>query len=364
MKSGKLNIVIDGQWGSTGKGKLCAYLAKKFDVAVSICDFQNNAGHTVVFDDGTKHVFQQLPVTASCNQDTELLISPAATISVDKLLQEIEIHGAANRLMIHPKAGIITPECVDFEQHFLKRISSTLKGCGAATGMKTMRMPGMVLAKDVPELKSFIGDTTEKLKLYLQSGAIAMMETAQGFDLSLNHGLEYPYVTSRDVTTASALNNAGVPPQVVGEVYGCLRTFPIRVGNMIENGEMIGSSGPIHPDHVELTWEELRRRSGAVDDIEERTTVTNKVRRVFTFSAIQFKNFIDVCAPTKLFVNFINHVCFRDYGVKDFNGLTPESMDFLNMITGLCSGPSYYDVKQPVISYVGTGERMSDMVCI
>lgn len=362
MKPGKLNIVMDGQWGSTGKGKLCAYLAKTHNVAVAICDFQTNAGHTIVSDEGIKHVFQQLPVTAAINPETQLLISPAATIDVAKLLQEIETHGVQDRLMIHPLAGIITQECVDYEKAALKRISSTLKGCGAATGMKAMRHPQMQLARDVKELLPFIGDTTEKLQLYLKSGAICMMETAQGFDLSLNHGHGYPYVTSRDITPASALNNAGVPAQLVGEIYGCLRTKPIRVGNMVENDQMIGSSGPYYPDQDEITWEQLQSESGAPDSLVERTTVTNKVRRVFTFSPLQFKRFMNVCAPTRLFINFINHVDYRDYGKRSHAELSSKARTFLDTIWDMCIGANYIGLNQPTISHIGTGEKMSDMI--
>lgn len=361
MIRGKLNMLIDGQWGSTGKGKLAAWLTEKSNLAVAVCDFQANAGHTVVKDDGRKFVFQQLPV-AALYPGVMLLLSAASTIDLPRLLQEIEEHKVQGRLMIHPRATIITTACKTYESLMLKRISSTLKGCGAALGMKTMRHPEVLLAKDCAELKAFIGNTTECLQMYLKAGAMVLMETAQGFDLSVNHGHLYPFVTSRDVTTAAALNNAGVPPQLIGDVYGSIRTYPIRVGNMIEDGEIIGTSGPYYEDQVEIDWDHLASISNAKTSLVERTTVTNKVRRVFTFSELQFKKFLQVCAPNKIFVNFINHMNANDYGKRGWNELSSESHEFINRLTEICRESWQIAAPMPRISHIGTGEKMSDMV--
>jgi adenylosuccinate synthase len=356
MQKGKLNVVIDGQWGSTGKGKLCDWLTRRFDPAVVVCDFQTNAGHTVVMDDGTKHVFQQLPVAAVSN-NAELLVNAGATITVKKLLEEIETHKCAERVTIHPHAAIVTAEAIAYEREHLNRISSTLKGCGATLGMKAMRHPGVVLAKDVPELKDFIGDTTEILHRYLRLKAVCFAESAQGLDLSINHGHLYPYVTSRDVTTASVLSNAGVPPQLVGDVWGCLRTFPIRVGNSFDaDGKQIGTSGPYYDDQKELTWEEMKQIAGGGVDLTEKTTVTQKVRRIFTFSNKQFQKFNQICGPTHLFINFVNYLDHKVTGVRHHNQLTVPVQKFLVKLL------EEIGVGGPIISLVGTGPKTSDVV--
>jgi len=363
MQRGKLNIVLDGQWGSTGKGKLCAYLAEKHDVDVATCDFQTNAGHTVVFDDGQKVVFQQLPVSA-IKKDCQLLINPGATVTVKKLLDEIEMTGCHDRLMIHPNVAIVNQTALEMEQVMLKRIASTLKGVGATLGMKAMRHPELKLAKDVPELSQWIGDTTEELHRYLKLGAMCMGEAAQGFDLSINHGHVYPYCTSRDITTASVLSNAGVPPQLTGDVYGCIRTYPIRVGNHVENGVVIGTSGPFYEDQTEITWDELRDRSGASHTIEEITTVTKKIRRVFTFSSRQFARFLRVCYPTHIFINFVNHLDASVEGMRTWGELTDPVKHFVKAVEADCESMEYAGLSSPRISHLGTGAKQSDMVTI
>jgi len=363
MIKGKANIVLDGQWGSTGKGKLIGYLALAHDVSLATCDFMSNAGHTFVDDDGKKYVSCQVP-TSFVNTDCELAINAGGAVTIDRLLKEIEEFDVADRLTIHPHCAVITEEDRDHEAKVLARISSTLKGCGGSLSRKVMRVAK--LAKDEPKLKQWIGDTTALTQKHLSIGGTVLVEGAQGFDLSLNHGHEYPFVTSRDVTTMSILNNACIPPLWLGDVYGCLRTYPIRVGNMFDGeGNQIGHSGPWYDDHEEIDWDKLKATSGSDIDLTERTTVTNKVRRLFTFSHYQVRKFIRACAPTKLFVNFVNHLCAADVGKTELDDLSVETRIWLNELQETVGDEWISDVKyKPEISHLGTGAKNGDMVVL
>lgn len=362
MQSGKANIVMDGQWGSTGKGKLVGYLALKHDIAAATCDFMANAGHTFVYNNGRKVITCQLP-SSLVNDNCLLFINPGAAISLSKLFEEIEKYDVAGRLFIHPHAAIITEEDKEHEARVLQGISSTLKGCGGSLARKVMRVAR--LAKDEPSLKQFIQDTTNLTHGILRSGGTVLVEGAQGFDLSLNHGFRYPYVTSRDVTTMSILNNAGIPPFYLGDVFGCLRTFPIRVGDMFDKeGTKVGTSGPYYQDQTELTWEEITALSGSDVSLLERTTVTKKVRRIFTFSHTQINRFIDTCAPTKLFVNFINYISANDVGVRTVGELSARSTLWVKDLQDRLNS-RYSDLRglpAPRVSFIGTGDKNQDMI--
>lgn len=365
MVHGKVNIVMDGQWGSTGKGKLVGYLALRNDINAAMCDFMSNAGHTFVDDNGKKTVVCQLPMSV-VNTDCVLLINPGAAITVDRLEKELDEYSnykPAERLFIHPNVAVIEDVDREVEKRTVDRISSTLKGCGGSLSRKVMRVAK--LASEEPRLSKYIADTTRIVHNILKSGGTVMLEGAQGFDLSINHGHKYPYTTSRDITTMSILNNAGVPPWYLGDCYGSIRTFPIRVGNTYdEKGNMVGNSGPYYSDQKELTWDEVQRMSGSLVPIVERTTVTNKIRRVFTFSYAQIARFIMICAPTKLFINFINHVNCVDKGKRSMSELSPESILFVSELKKSLN--SFNDgvrcVPTPDISHIGTGEKDSDMI--
>jgi adenylosuccinate synthase len=367
MQSGKINLVIDGQWGSTGKGKLAGYLATNHKIDASTCNFMSNAGHTWVADDGSKIVTHQLP-TALVNKDCCLMINPGGAITVSRLLNEIEEYDPSydikSRLTIHPHTAVITNDDVEYEKRELERISSTCQGCGGSLARKIMRTAK--LAKDEPKLKPYIANTTEITLSLLKKGGTVMAEGAQGFDLSLNYGMAYPYTTSRDITPMSMLNDAGVPPIFLGDVYGCLRTFPIRVGNVCRDGKMVGFSGNCHDDQYEVSWNSIKSYSNAPIDVSEYTTVTNKMRRAFTFSLNQLSKFVKVCAPTHLFLNFINHISYDDYEVRTYQELSDKSRNFINSINKhvISVVGSHHQYPQSFVSHVGTGSKNNDMVLI
>ena len=83
-----------------------------------------------------------------------------------------------------------------------------------------------------------------------------------------------------------------VPIGKLRTVIGSMRTLPIRVG---------GTSGPGYPDQYELQWSD-------VGVAPEKTTVTNRDRRIFTYSRQQIEEAIFMCEPDEVFLNFCNYV--------------------------------------------------------
>lgn len=358
LKSG-FNVIIDGQWGSTGKGKLAGYLGSRCEIDFVTCDFQPNAGHTFVADDGTEVITHQLPSSAMTNDDCRILLNAGSGIDVARLMKEIDLgYNISSRLFIHPLACVVTEKHKLAEtKKGLKHISSTLQGGSAALCEKISRLPDTVLAKDVPELESFIADTSSLLRKAIRGNAVTLCETAQGFFLSQNYG-NYPFVTGRDVTVATAINNAGVSVQDLALVIGSVRTFPIRVGNVDCDFGMRGNSGPCFGDQIEVGWDYISSSCGRTIR-EEKTTVTGKIRRVFTFSESQLKTFLDVCRPTHLFINFMNYVASDSQGKRTTFELMqiPKCVEFLDWIKLIC------DEFKCSIKFIGTGPNDSDMVC-
>ena len=154
-----------------------------------------------------------------------------------------------------------------------------------------------------------------------------------------------------------------IPPAMVGDVYLNLRTYPIRVGNVVENGEQKGYSGDFYPDSKEITWEEVASKS-VMPDAEakelaerERTTVTKRIRRVSTFSYIGLQDAVRVNGATKLALNFIQYINWNDNGLKGgkeaFEKLSKESRAFIDKIEKV--------VGIPVV-LIGTGANHNDII--
>jgi len=123
----------------------------------------------------------------------------------------------------------------------------------------------------------------------------ALVEIPQGYGLSLN-GRFYPHCTSRDCSVMQGLSDAGIHPHLLGKTLLVLRTFPIRVGNIGEH-----SSGGCYSDQHETTWADL----GLTPEI---TTVTKRVRRVFTWSQSQVSEAMSANRPDAIFLSHADYV--------------------------------------------------------
>lgn len=341
MKRGHANVIIDGQWGSTGKGKLAGYLMEEERPQIAVCDFMPNAGHTFVRDDGKEFVFRQLPVGAAF-EDTVVCVGPHAAIDIDNLLKEIAMVEEAgielrSRLRIHPLAAIVQEADLKAEHSATARIAGTSKGGHAAQSLKALRSPMAMIASQVEILKPFITDTRELVRTALDEGETVLIETAQGYDLGLNHGWQYPYTTGRDCLLGRALDNAGAHPRRLGKVYGSLRTYPIRVGDTSE-----GSSGPCFPDQRELSWDEVSAMAGRTIR-PEMTTVTKRVRRIFTWSDKQFERFLLDIQPDYLFLNFVNYYNDEERSRKVAD-IDSTAIEFGSKVVLLGTGPRNSDI--------------------
>lgn len=340
-----LNIILDAQWGSCGKGKLAGYLGHH-NPDYACASFGPNAGHTFIDGFGTPYMFKFLPtsaITAGC----PVLILPDAVLDLATFFKECErVRGP---VYVHPRASVLTPEDTERASQTGRHIAGTMRGTGHALARKMLRVEGVKLAKDLLPAH-MLADTCEIVRNSCREGGTVIVEMAQGFDLSLNHGHDYPYLTSRDITVGAALNACGCPARYVGQVIGSLRTFPIRVGN-VEGGW----SGPCHFDQHELQWTDVTTIADAPMPLLEKTTVTGRTRRVFSFSMNQIKRFVEANDPAWLFVNFIQYLNWDVNEETDATRLAqcPAAYSFLQALMRETGVP---------VKLVGTGAGDQHMI--
>lgn len=309
VEPGKLNMVVDGQFGSTGKGLISSYIAEYNHIDICISSTSPNSGHTFYVGD-EKHIVKQFPIAGILSKRSQIYFSSQSVIDVDVFTREKNKYCISDdRIIIHPNAGIVTSETKTSERNTdLVQISSTLSGTGLARSNKIMR-----LVESVASSNPILNQYCKLLDLWwlLEQGCSAFIETGQGMDLGLDFGSAYPYCTSRDFLPSHILADCGLHPCYLGNIMVSLRTFPIRVG---------GPSGPFYPDSRELSWEDLNVEA-------ERTTVTNKIRRVATFSHSQYQKVLDYYKPDFIFMNFMNY--FNDIEGKRFLKSLKRIPDYL-----------------------------------
>jgi adenylosuccinate synthase len=298
-----LHALVDGQYGSTGKGALAAYLAseavgRRIPFYAVISNAGPNSGHTFYHDD-KKIVLKQLPTFAVMShllgRTIPIYLSAGAIIDPDQLRREA-VQYENIPIFVHPNAAVIAPQDRHSEADAagtIAAVAGTRSGTGMALARKVMRDPTAIWSNNIFVMPGNV--TSRSTPPFHITDKRFFMEISQGFSLGLNQPF-YPKTTSRECTVAQGIADAGLSPRCLSRVYMAVRTFPIRVGNV--DGH---SSGGWYPDQEETSWEEL-----GVD--AERTTVTNRIRRVATFSFEQLEDALMANEPDFLFMNFMNYL--------------------------------------------------------
>lgn len=295
--SGKLIVVAGAQFGSEGKGALVDHLTRPEragDQVVVVRVAGPNAGHTVyglcpdncphdaehMFNDvwiGHPWKLRAVPVGAVSNPNAHLLIAAGSEVDLSVLRDEIDAldnagYNVSERLAVDVQATVLEPEHIQHEaaSDLVKRLGSTAKGIGAARADRIWRNAHLI-GDAVDEVRTWsryiphiVHDSWQMLDVYMKRGYTVVVEGTQGFGLGLHAGM-YPQCTSSDCRALDFLAMAGVSPWSPAvaefEVWLATRVRPIRVA---------GNSGPLKG---ETTWADLGLP-------EERTTVTQKIRRV------------------------------------------------------------------------------------
>lgn len=380
-----VTVVLDAQAGSCGKGKFIGYIAQKDKPHASICNFMSNAGHTYVDDEVGMVMTQQLP-TSIVNKDTTICIGPESAITPAILFDEIfryrDIIGD-RKVYIHPNAVVIGDKHRHIEQDIL-RSGSTFKGCGAARADKIMRqamlfgefwnlMLGNNLNEDTVDgmedllycctvgefdvLKNIIEvtDTT----LILNTILPILVEGSQGCDLDINFGLPYPHTTSRQCHAGQLVADCGISPMRVKDIIMIMRPYPIRISNTTnikdkDGNTLVVSSGD-YAGSSEITWDEVKKRCGAPDDVDfgEQTTVTKKTRRVFEMNWYRMQYVVAVNRPTQIALNFVQYIDWGALHCKNYDELPIKVKDFVEDVECTLGVP---------VTLIGTGPNNCDII--
>jgi len=308
-------IVMGGQWGDEGKGKLTDALASAADVVIR-GNGGSNAGHTISTPAG---VFKlHLVPSGILNPDCRCLIGAGVVVDPGALLQEIDdlkSRGiSVDNLFISDRAHVVLPyhPLIDQAEELARedqKIGTTLRGIGPAYADKVSRrgiriadlldeetllrklsweidsknqLLAQVFKRPTLELSEVYGRLVEigaRLRAHvvetemivqdaLAEGQEVMIECAQGAMLDVDYGT-YPYVTSSSPTAAGVCQGAGVAPTQVKRVVGVYKAYSTRVG-----------SGPLPTELHDETGQTIRERG------KEYGTTTGRPRRTGWFDAV------------------------------------------------------------------------------
>jgi adenylosuccinate synthase len=318
-------VVIGGQWGDEGKGRIVDLIAQEAQI-VARYSAGNNAGHTVINELGEFKL--HLVPAGIFYPDKTCIIGNGVVIDPSELLNEIEdlesrgvdIRG---RLFVSDRAQVLMPwhrliDVLDEKLRGNEAIGTTGRGVGPAfqdkVGRAGIRVGDLtnreelqsILAFLVPyknavldklygappvkledvleeyadygdRLAPFIADTADIVQRSVRAGETVLLEGAQGSLLDLDTGT-YPYVTSSvpSSVAAGAAIGIGVGPTQIRSVLGVYKAYNTRVGNgpfptelLDETGDMLREGGP-RPEYGSTTGRP--RRCGWFDGVAARYT--------------------------------------------------------------------------------------------
>ncbi|XP_073994460.1 adenylosuccinate synthetase isoform X3 [Rhodnius prolixus] len=291
----KVTVVLGGQWGDEGKGKVVDMLATQADV-VCRCQGGNNAGHTVVVDE--KEFDFHLVPSGIINPNCKSLIGNGVVIHLPGLFEElrnIEEKGLLDwneRLLISDRAHLVFDfhQVVDGMQETEKgkqSIGTTKKGIGPAYSSKASRngirvadllgdytlfsekfitlvqlyqkiFPNLVVNINAElhrykvfseKIRPLVVESVSYIHNLLQNGKSILVEGANAAMLDVDFGT-YPYVTSSNCSIGGVCTGLGIPPSTIGEVIGVIKAYTTRVGDgpfptelKNETGELLQTRG-------------------------------------------------------------------------------------------------------------------------
>ena len=305
-------IIMGGQWGDEGKGKLTDAMAAEADLVVR-ANGGSNAGHTVVTPRGTFKL-HLIPSGILHDRVTSVIgagvvIEPSALVGEMRGLRERDID--LSLLRVSERAHLVMPwhpqlDSLEEDRRGEQQIGTTRRGIGPAYADKVSRT-GLRIADLMDErilrhrLRSELDRKNVLLdRLYgvapldydtvvdellglaevirphvvasevvvqdaLAAGQEILIECAQATMLDIDYG-SYPYVTSSSPTAAGACQGAGVGPTQVGRILAVFKAYSTRVG-----------SGPLPTELYDETGDLIRRRG------REYGTTTGRPRRVGWF---------------------------------------------------------------------------------
>ncbi len=307
-------LVMGGQWGDEGKGKIVDALAERAAVVVRATG-GDNAGHTILNPLGK---FKMHLVPAGVFHPQALsIIGNGVVINPRGLLDELAILRDAgvdlSRLRISDRAHLVMPwhpilDGLAERDRGGAPIGTTGRGIGPAyadrasrTGVRvadlqderllTEKVTALVESKNrifglhgapplaaapvleecfafAERIEPYIAATEILVQDALGAGREVLIEGAQAALLDLDFGT-YPYVTSSFPTAAGSCAGAGIAPTQVEETLGVFKAYSTRVGG-----------GPMPTELTDATGDRIRERG------QEYGTTTGRPRRCGWFDAV------------------------------------------------------------------------------
>ncbi len=329
-KYGNIAVILGGQWGDEGKGKLIDIMSGEYEIVARAAGGAN-AGHTVyvrdpVHEEETKKFIFHLMPSGMLYPNVIGVIGNGCVVHLPTLFDEIKFLKTNNievngRLFISDRAHLVFEyhKIIDGLQEERKgkgQVGTTKRGIGPAYGDKMSRIG--IRAGDLLDFERFeqklrsnvatlqtmynfdfnveheiefyrsiletvkpmITDTGAMLNKANLEGKKILLEGANGTLLDIDHGT-YPFCTSSNASIGGICTGTGLAPSKFTAVIGIMKAYMTRVG-----------AGPFPTEQDNETGEMIREKGG------EFGSTTGRPRRCGWFDAVASRYSADINGMT------------------------------------------------------------------
>ncbi len=324
-----INLIIGGQWGDEGKGKIVDLLGKNADFAVRFHG-GNNAGHTVIVKN-KKFPFHLIP-SAILNKKVIGVIANGVIIDSEVLLDEIEMLekegiNLKKKLVISERCHLIMPYHKALDQAYenargKNKLGTTRRGIGPTFADKVsyngIRVYELVRWSEFVEkfrfqaeiknkiLKLFsvepvdidfwltkLKKIREKILPYVADSFLILQEAtkknkniifegAHGVMLDVDFS-PYPFSTGSNVITGGVNTGAGVSIKKINNIWLVVKAYLSRVGG-----------GPLPTELFDKTADLIREKGN------EYGTTTGRSRRIGWLDLEAVKYAVELTGANKI----------------------------------------------------------------
>lgn len=276
-------VVVGGNWGDEGKGKIIDLVMAHYDVTVRFSGGAN-AGHTVYASNGQKLVSHLIPCGLA--QGKECVMGRGELVDLRLFLEEFEqskkvLGGKLAPVWLDQMSPLWTPwhGLLEAWLEYARgkgKVGTTGKGIGPLEGLYKLRMAPLVghvfldknrllkilellyeallpifkemqrrniisnsipkpaevadmLRAFAPKIKPFVTDTSFILHQGIKRHQRMLFEGAQALGLDSRFGT-YPFVSSGNSAAFGAAEGTGLPMQSFDATLMVVKTLPTRVG--------------------------------------------------------------------------------------------------------------------------------------
>lgn len=330
-----INLVIGGQWGDEGKGKLVDLLGEKADFAVRFHG-GNNAGHTVVVK-GKKYPFHLMP-SAILNKNATGVIANGVIIDPEVLLGEIdkiEKEGISlkNKLIISPRCHLIMPYHKALDEAYenargKNKLGTTKRGIGPTYAdkvsyngirvyelmnweafqekfefqariknkiLKLFKVKAINIKSELAKFKRirtklmpYVKDAYQILQKAKEAKKNILLEGAHGVMLD-NDFSPYPFTTGSNVVTGAVNTGSGISASSIDNIWVVVKAYTSRVGG-----------GPLPTEINDKTADDIRKKG------YEYGTTTGRPRRIGWLDLEAVKFAVEVTSANKVAITKID----------------------------------------------------------